>query len=169
MRVLFTLPLLILFALASCRKSERFNAFETSTMPPPLVVLTSLADTLPEKSFHDLHVQNVHGFKVKYATGQSVSYFEYEADRNTVLRTIGNLPFSKYSPLADTSCRKVTNESIQMLRSIVSIEEQEVGISFWESSANETEIYECYKAPFRHILVITRDSLRIHHRIEYTG
>ncbi len=168
MRVLFTLPLLILFALASCRKSEQFNALETSAMPPPLVVLTSLADTIPEKSFHNLHVEDVQGFKVKYATGQYVSYFEYEADRNTVLRTIGNLPFSKYSPLADTSCRKVTNESIQMLRSIVSIEEQEVGISFWESSANET-VYECLKPPFNHILIINRDSSRIRHRIEYTG
>jgi hypothetical protein len=169
MRVLLLLPLLILFSLAACKKSEQFHTLDKSALPPPLVVFTSLANTLPANTFQNLHVQNVQGIKLKYATGQYISYFEYEADRNTVLRVIGNVPFSKHSTLADTTCRRVANESIQILKSIVSMEEQEMGISFWEASAHETEVYECLKPPFKHILIINRDSPRIRHRIEYIG
>jgi len=169
MRVLFTLPLLILFALASCWKSEQFNASETSTMPPPLVVLISLADTLPEKSFHNLHVQDVHGFKVKYATGQSVSYFDYQADRTVVLDTISRLPFSKYSALADVQCRPIPYQAIEILRSAISGYEIETGRSFWEADRNEFDVYECIKAPFRHTLLLNKKSARVIHRIEYAG
>ncbi len=169
MRVLLLLPLLILFSLAACKKSERFNTFDKSALPPPLVVFTSLANTLPANAFQNLHVQNVQGIKLKYATGQYVSYFEYEADRNTVLQAIGNVPFSIHSTLADTTCRKVTNESLEMLKSMVSMEEVDMGISFWEAGAHETEVYECLKPPFKHILIINRASTRIRHRIEYIG
>ncbi len=70
-----------------------------------LVLYTSLDDTLPQKSVEALHLrQRVLGTKVKYMTGHSASYFEYEADGDDVLRMIGNLPFSMEAVRADTTC-----------------------------------------------------------------
>jgi len=163
----FVIPFLLLFILGSCKHIDRQNKEVVQQHLPPLIVSTTLADTLSPEIVRQLQTVNVTGLKVKYATGQHVSYFEYDADRNTVLKVISNLPFSRHSPRADTTCRIIPNESIQMLRSMVSIEEQETGIVFWEAS--DADVYECLKAPFRHILVMRKNSHRILHRIEYTG
>lgn len=166
---LWALPFLLLFSLCSCKKTDRQNVVRGHELIPPLVVRTTLYDSLPPDAIRHLQLENIGGLKVKYSTGRYVSYFEYSANSDTVLNVIANLPFSKHTPLADTSCRKVPSESLQQLRSLVSIEEQTTGTSFWDANMNDVEVYECLKAPFRHVLVISKNSSRILHRIEYKG
>lgn len=163
------IPFLILFSLAACKPSDQSGTGSTLQFVPPLIVRTELADTLPAKAIQKLKLKNVQGIKIKYPTGQHVSYFDYNADRNTVLDAISTLPFSKYSPLADTTCRKVSVEAIEQMKSMITEEERESGSLFWQASFDEFELYECLKAPFRHTLLIGKKTNRIIHRIEYIG
>lgn len=169
MNSILVIPFLVLFSLASCKRADQYGTRTTLELLPPLVVRTALADTLPDRAMQNLRLENVQGIKVKYATGRYTSYFDYEADRSTVLSTIGKLPFSKHAQLADTTCRRIPNESIELMKSIVSAEEQETGTLFWDADVNEFDVYECFKAPFRHTLLIGKKTTRVIHRIEYTG
>lgn len=169
MKILLVIPFMVLFSLASCKREDQNGTRTAHELLPPLVVRTALADTLPVWAIQRLKLEHTQGIKVKYATGQHVSYFDYEANRSEVLNTMGKLPFSKYAPLADTLCRRVPITSIELMKSIVSQDEVRAGFTFWEVDVNEFDVYECIKAPFRHTLLISKQTPRVIHRIEYNG
>jgi hypothetical protein len=169
MNSILVVPFLVLFSLASCKREDPYGSRTTHDLLPPLVVRTALADTLPERAIRNLGLENVQGIKVKYATGRYTSYFDYEADRRILLDTIGTLPFYTNARVADTLCRRIPNESIELMKSFVSAEEQETGNMFWDADVDEFDVYECFKAPFKHTLLIARGTSRVIHRIEYTG
>ena len=169
MNLIRIFPFLILFSLAFCKKSDQYGALSTHDFMPPLIVRTALADSLPPQAIKKLQLENIQGIKVKYATGRYVCYFDYDADRSSLLDTIARLPFSKFTPLADTTCRRIPIESIELMRAMVSPEERETGNSFWHADIDEFEVYECIKAPFRHTLLIGKKTTRVIHRIEFRG
>lgn len=161
-----TLPLLILLALGICKKP----IFEKSLDDvPPLVLATSLEDSLPSVTIKALNLESIDGIKIQYNTGLYASYFEYRADPETVIKTISQLPFPIHTTLADTICRPVGFDAINLIRTQISSIERETMENFWTIDPTSFVAYECIKAPFKHILQISKNSNQIFHRIEFIG
>lgn len=168
MKQFLTLPLLLLLGLAACQKpkeniesSYNYNSFE------PLVLYTSLHDTLSEKAMKGMKLEKVDGLKIKYPTGNYSSYFEYMADPHDVLREIGHASFPVYASIADTLCRKVDYKTLALMRQNISATEQETCSFFWNVNEHEFEVYECFKGSLKHTLLINHHSNQILHRIEF--
>jgi len=160
------LPLLILLALGICKKPIFEKPLDEV---PPLVLATSLEDSLPSVTIKALNLKNIDGIKIQYNNGLYASYFEYQADPETVIKTISQLPFPIYTTLADTICRPIGFDAIDLMRNQISSIERETMESFWTIDQNSFVVYECIKAPFKHTLQIRKNSNRIFHRIEFMG
>jgi hypothetical protein len=157
----------------SCREvtkpvsdNQTYKAF-----PPQGAALfyASLSDSLPQEALDEMKLGDVTGIKLKYLDGHDNRYFEYIADKQSVISAISKLPFSKFSSLSDSRCRKITQEELLSLRQDVPSTEFESAAFFWNSANNKTEIYECIKSPYRHTLLFNPDSDVIFHRIEVVG
>ena len=113
MRFFFTIPLLLLLTLGACKKPvlEIPLAFI-----PPLVLSTSIQDSLPPAAVRVLGLGGVSGLKIKHHNGMYASYFEYEADKNLLLSTISTLPFSMDANKADTRCHLISLDQIAVMR-----------------------------------------------------
>lgn len=169
MKVILVIPFLFLFSLTLFKEFDRHRLSEGPDLPPPLIVSTSLAATLPAKEVRQLKLEHVLGIKVKYATGRYVSYFEYTADRRAILDTLARLPFSKNTVLADPHGRLVSYQVVEQIKSSLQPDELQTGNLFWEANLQAYDVYECLKTPFRHTLLISKNSTQILHRIEFTG
>ncbi|HEX5168036.1 MAG TPA: hypothetical protein VFW11_02600 [Cyclobacteriaceae bacterium] len=168
----YLLPCLFILAALSCKKNE--NIFEAQKRPADesteaIIFYTLLADSLSAKAIDALRVGDVTGIKVKYLSGRECRYFEYDAEKSLVIRTISQLPFTPYSKYSDTLCRKINDEDLTRLRRTISSTEYENSSSFWNNDSETVDVYECIKSPFRHTLVIDRKSNHILHRIELLG
>lgn len=166
MRLSLIFPCLLILSAMSCKKPMQSNITPHPEDIPPLVLTTSLDDTLPAKSMKALKLEKVTGLKVKYITGHYASYFEYEADRQDVLRVISQAPFSRDAVVADTVCRKVSYVDLALLKENISEAEISNGSSFWNVDLEEFDVYECLKSPVRHLILISKHSRRVLHRIE---
>jgi hypothetical protein len=166
MRLSFIFPCLLVLSALSCKKPGRSNLTPDPASIPPLVLATSLSDTISPNALRALKLEKVTGLKVKYITGHFASYFEYEADGKQILKTISQLPFSRYATLADTVCSPLTPVDLALLRKHVSGDEIKHGSSFWTADLEEFELYECLKSPLKHTILIGKNSRRILHRIE---
>lgn len=166
MRLSFIFPCLLVLSALSCKKPGQSNLATDPESIPPLVLSTSLNDTLSPKAMRALNLEKVTGLKVKYITGHYASYFEYEADRRQVLKTISQLPFSQYAAAADTVCSPLTRTDLALLRQHISSVELENASSFWTADLEEFEVYECLKSPLKHTILISKNSRRVLHRIE---
>lgn len=165
----FITPLLLLAAVFICKKPSHLKG-DSSFLSEPRTYLTSLQDSLPEKALQELKInERVLGTKIKYPSGLYASYFEYEADNKTLIRTLGRLPFSRAEILADTVAHPIAIGEFNELKASVSLAEQEHAAVFWNTSLNDIVVYECIKAPFRHTLLISRTSSRVLHRIAMEG
>jgi hypothetical protein len=170
MRGLSIIPLLILFSFAACKKPASIanDDFPTSTLPP-LVLRASLKDTLSLKALKALQLDDLAGVKIKYNSGNYASYFEYEADREVLLKTMASLPFPKYAIKADTVCYQVSYRDLASIRQRITPTEYEASAFFWDTAIDEYDVFECLKSPMRHTLLISKRTKKIYHRIEYTG
>jgi hypothetical protein len=165
MKVLYTFPLVIfLLALGACKKPV---TEVTDNSIPPIVLSTSIHDTLPSKAVKVLKLENLTGVKFQYYTGLYSSYFEYYADKDLVLSTLSELPFSMHATAADTRCRKISIQEMKAVRQRISPAELEN--DFWDVNQSTVETYECVKPPFRHILQIPTNSNQVFHLIEFFG
>jgi hypothetical protein len=163
----FILPsfLLLLFALA-CKKPNLDSALLANELDP-IVFYTSLKDTLPVKTYQKLQVEKVIGIKIKNLQGHEVRYFEYEADRDKVLKALSQMPFKKYAILSDTLCRKINFHEINIFN--ISPTELEASSFFWNVDKNEYDVYACTKSPMKHLVFVNKSTKKILHRIEYIG
>lgn len=165
----FIFPFVMIMSLFACHRPAHLNVGDETD----LSVFTkqiALKDTLPERIIESLHLQDVMGLQFSYPDGHVVRYFDYETDKNALLVAISNLPFSKYANRADTVCRAIPFEDIDVvLRSQVNSSEIDGWTAFWESRSDDFDAYECQKAPVRHILLISRHTNRVLHRVEFTG
>ncbi|HEY9005668.1 MAG TPA: hypothetical protein VIM75_06020 [Ohtaekwangia sp.] len=169
-RALLTIPLLIILSLAACHKPMHLsNDGYSWEEAPPLVLRTSLNDSLSAKALQQLQLTNTPGVQVKYNNSTYVNYFEYKADHELLLRTIASLPFSRYAMRADTVCYRIPMKDLALIRKGISDTEYEASSFFWDADANTFDIYECYKAPMKHTLLMSRNSTTVLHRIEFVG
>ena len=155
--------LMIIFSLGCCKKPV---LEVTTNTVPPMILATSIEDSLPQSVIEALDVKGVTGLKVQYYSGLYTSYYEYDADKDLVLKTVSELPFFQSASIADTLCREIP---------VVQL------IPPWEDlSANSeltmpdlqnevTQIFECLKPPYRHTVVVSKNSNHIYHRIEFLG
>lgn len=165
----FITPFLLLAAVFICKKPAHLKG-DSSFLSEPRTYLTSLQDSLPEKALQELKIhERVLGTKIKYPSGLYASYFEYESDSKTLIRTLGRLPFSRAEILADTVAHPIAIGEFNELKASVSLAEQEHAAVFWNTSLNDIVVYECIKAPFRHTLLISKTSSRVLHRIALEG
>jgi hypothetical protein len=164
----FLVPLVFISAFFSCQSREKKHlTYAQAENAPPLVIYTSLDDTLPKKSVQSLNLpQRVLGTKVKYMTGHYASYFVYDADGEDVLSMIANLPFSMNAVTADTTCLRMDRHHLELIREKISAQEYENAAAFW-SAGDDFEIYACSKYPYMHTVLINRKSNKVLHRIDY--
>jgi hypothetical protein len=166
MRILLTIPLLVLLALGSCKKPVLEIPLD---FIPPLVLSTSIQDSLPAAAIKVLKLDGVSGLKIKHHNGMYASYFEYEADKNLLLNTISTLPFSMDANKADTRCHLISLEQIDALRRDLLPGEFENTMFFWNVDRSQMKVFECIKPPYRHTIQMSENSNRILHRIELLG
>jgi hypothetical protein len=133
---------------------------------PPLILTTSIDDSLPAEMIKVLKLEGITGVKVQHYSGTFSSYFEYKADKSILLNAISELPFPMDSNISDTRCRKISFEALTALQKSISTLEVESAPGFWSSGPSQYEIFECIKAPFRHIVQIEAGTRQIRHRIE---
>ena len=173
-KILYLFPVLLLASILACENHPEASsrpypvdstdyAFRTTTAA---IFQAPITDTLPPKAVQALSLSHVNGIQVKYLSGKDVYYFAYPADKKTLLRTIANLPFSKYSIVADTLCRKSSHHALTFLQEEISPTEYKNSRSFWEADKEEFEVYECIKSPMRHTLLVSKKSGQVFHRIE---
>jgi hypothetical protein len=163
----FILPIAVPMILGACKKPRLEEELDYI---PPLVLATSLEDSLPSKAIKALNVPNTIGTKILYHNGLYASYFEYESDPNAVIETVSQLPFPISSNIpADTLCRPISPRDIETMMKLISAEEKESTANFWTSYKNKYDAFECIKGHFRHTLLVNRSSNRILHRIEFLG
>lgn len=165
-RWIVVLPVLIILALGICKKP----IFEKHLAdPPPLVLVTSIEDSLPSSAVKALKLKGVEGIKIQYHNGLYTSYFEYQADPDAVINTISQLSFPIHASFADTTCRPLGFALMELIRNQISLIERETTENFWTVDQKNFNVYECIKGSFRHTLQISKTSTRIFHRIEFMG
>jgi hypothetical protein len=158
--------LLGLFALGACKKPALEGKLDYI---PPLVLSTSIHDSLPAKAVETLMLNGLAGLKYKYVTGLHSSYFEYYADPTLLFKTLSELPFSMNGVMADTRCQSSTFHEFDLLRQNLTLAEYESESFFWDVDRSEVEVFECLKPPFRHTIQVTKKTNRIFHRIQFLG
>ena len=158
--------LLGLFALGACKKPVLEVKLDYI---PPLVLSTSVQDSLPAKVVKNLKLDGLTGLRYKYVTGLYSSYFEYYADPTLLFETLSDLPFSINGGMADTRCQPTTFHEFDLLRQNLTLAEYESESFFWDMDRSEVEIFECLKPPFRHTILVTKRTNRIFHRVQFLG
>src|SRR5688572_22896824 len=113
MKILFTVPIVLLLALGACKKPV---LEVSSNFVPPLVLSTSIQDSLPSGAVTVLKLEGVSGLKIKHYNGMYASYFEYEADKNLLLNTISALPFRMDATKADAQCHLISFQELDVIR-----------------------------------------------------
>jgi hypothetical protein len=167
---IFVLPIFMLIwvLFTTYKKAPTYQdlAFEGKEWPKPqLVLYTSLEDSMPPAILEQLQLTNVQGIKLKDEKGDR-SYFEYKANVNDLLRAFACLPFHRSELFADTSARMLTVAELQRRKEGVSESELQHASTFWDMTDGEYTAYECFKPPFRHMIIVDHQSQRILHRVE---
>lgn len=168
MKILINFTLLFIFSLAACKKPTHSEGVDSNSVPP-IILSASLRDSIPFKAVKAMNLDAVTGIKIQYVTGIHTSYFEYDADQITLLETISRLPFYRSAIKADTTCRRINVDDLNLLKQKISPVELENAVSFWTPNHTGLDIYECIKPPFKHTLLVNKKSTRIFHRIEFIG
>lgn len=163
MKIILSVPLMLLLALGACKKP----VLEVPLgFIPPLVLSTSIGDSLPSGAVKALHLEGITGVKIKHHNGMYASYFEYEADKNLLLKTISALPFRMDATKADTQCYRISIQELEIIKQKLQPQELENTSFFWNVDQSAVTIFECIKPPYKHILQIESGSNHIRHRIE---
>jgi hypothetical protein len=159
-----SLSFFLIAAAFACTK-PRTSQSSTSEKPNlSMTFATSLADTIPLKSFMALNIADVAGIKFRGLNGKEVRYFNYEVDKKSLLRVVSQLPVLIEDSKIDTTCRQISTDVLKHYE--IDSDELEVANRFWNSS-NKDEIYECIKGSIKHTMIFEQASNKVFHRVEY--
>lgn len=160
MRVVLPILIMFLFALGSCRKPQLESTAESV---PPLILSTSIYDSLPSRAVNALGLGQVNGLKILYRTGEQVSYFHYRSNREKLLRVLSELPFNADSRIADTLCRQISLAELTRPWDDLSVFDSQMP-AFTDDA--DVMVYQCSKPPFLHTIIARKASDEIAHRVE---
>jgi hypothetical protein len=132
---------------------------------PPLILATSLKDSVSQNAIVTLGLDNVPGVKFKYRNGSFASYFSYRANKQDLLRAMALLPVQIGSHVADTTYRQIAFSDLHKIRNDAHGVEIENAASFWQTSEDNFEAFECLKPPFRHVILVSKSSDQVFHRV----
>lgn len=145
--------------------NPQVEARDAQSLFPPLILATSLEDSLPAEVVADLDVADVKGVKIKYRDGLYASYYKYSADREKLLSALAQLAIPIQDRIADTSYRKLTPAELEMLKQTIRIQELENCHDFWTVHSDEFDIFESLKPPFRHLILLGKADRTVLHRV----
>jgi hypothetical protein len=154
---------LLFLAILGCSKPN-FETTEVSDGFAPMVFHTSLADTLPAKTFDQLQLSNkTVGIKVTDLSGLDVRYFEYEADADILINALSTSPFNVDGSFSDLSCRKLSilDLDLGLNPEICTTSDRPYLTAFLNKYRKNFEVYECVKSPLKHQLFIDRTIARL--------
>lgn len=164
------LPFFLISYLFACNKPVSREVITVwNEKNHPIILKTSVFDTIRVSSIRALDIQELHGVSARYPSGKNVSYFEYEADTSTLLTFISCLPFKNNNNVSDTTCRLQNFDFSLSDKQFLSPEELAAASFFWDILPHEYSYYECLKSPERHTLLIHKQTGRVLHRIEVNG
>jgi hypothetical protein len=152
----------LLIAGAACEKSTRGSYDEEF-----LVAGSTLADSLSLKTIQAMNVNELAGVAINIRSERRrIHYYEYQGDKNTILKAISQSGFEKDSLIADTVCRRVSFERLLAIKSTLQPDEIKQSQFYWQFKSDKCEVYECIKASTKHIIVFLKDSKTTLHRIQ---
>ena len=144
--------LMLLFALGSCKKPVLEVTSETV---PPIILATSIYDSLPAHAVKTLGLEALSGLKLVYRSGEQISYFHYRIDKHKLLHVLGELPFNAHARIADTYCRNISAVDLERPWDDLSALDPEMQISIDDP---DIIVYQCSKPPFLHTVVARAES-----------
>ena len=141
------------------------EAENVENLLPPLVLRTSLYDSLPANIVDMLDLGAISGTKVKYRNGLYASYYQYSTDRRKLLSAMALMPVPIRDRTADTSYHKLDPGELQALNNSVPLSEFPYDEGFWSASKQDFDIIESVKPPFRHLFLISKSDRMVFHRV----
>jgi hypothetical protein len=136
---------------------------------PPLVLSTSLFDSLPEQAVYDLGLSQVRGVKLRFHHGGFASYFHYTVDASKLLNVLARVPVPVNVTIADTTYRRMDALELKAMVSMLPAAEIENSQGFWQTDIRDFEIFECIKPPMRHIVLVRSADNHVLHRVTPAG
>jgi hypothetical protein len=142
----------------------------TTDLPDPNAISfishASVRSDIFNNSFNQ--VQEIHGVKISYNDpGKYAYYFEYRANARDTLQAIETLPFDPYGRVSSTTCMLMNSEANPLdERHAFPEEVQQATAFFWNVNAADFTFYECIRSPERHIVLISKTSDSILHKVE---
>ncbi len=115
-----------------------------------------------------IDVKEIHGVRVADHDADTVSfYFEYEADYNEILNTISAMPVMIGNNRYAMRCGLLNSPTIPLDDSKkLSREELNASDFFWNAKPEDYTFYECLKGSTRHLMLVSKISSRILHKVE---
>jgi len=168
MKIQLLFPCLLIVSAFACKKPAP-TGYDPAQYNEPIIFLTSLRDSIPTQKLIKLNLEKIEGIKVKYPSGLYSSYFEYESDHRELIRTIGSLPFPMTAQLADTTCHVIPYAYLTMAGKNLPETELASAATFWSANPGEYTPYECIKGEFKHTLLISNNSRKVLHRVQFIG
>ena len=154
-----------MMAMLSCNKPHP-NIIEAHKASPIAAVFsTSLADSLPQKTFEALKIGSITGVKIVNLEGMDVRYFEYKVDADVLLSALSDSAFSIGSKITDTKCRKISRDDFGRLLANVTDAERAYSHAMLNKEGKDFEFYACLKSPVNHFVVVNRFEGKVWHRI----
>lgn len=144
------------------------RVFETDVIDtglPPLILATSLRDSMPDAVVEMLNLGSVHGKKIKYHSGSYASYYRYSADRRKLLTAFALIPVAMREKTADTSYRLLDRTELELLNKTIPLAETSCDEGFWSASLENFDVLESVKPPFRHLLLLSKSGRTVFHRV----
>lgn len=140
-----------------------------STEPPPLVTTTALADSIPSHILDSIGLADVTGIRLTYPTRPAVNYFVYRCNKHTLKLALSRIPFPISRGMADVTYRLMGFEQLAEIEKQLPSSEPENAPGFWSCNEEDYEAIECLKPPYRHIILMSRKSDEVLHRVERLG
>jgi len=153
----------VVSAMLSCDKPHQHLIQSDTISATAAVFATSLADSLPLKTFEAINVGKVTGTKIVNLEGLDVRYFEYEADPDVLLNALAESPFELESKVADTTCRRINHQDLLSSFSDISDAERAYAASFMNKDPEHFEYYACVKSPIVHLVALNRSTRKVFH------
>jgi hypothetical protein len=141
------------------------NTEDVDEILPPLVLSTSLYDSLPGTVVDMLGLSGVEGTKIKYRSGLYASYYRYSVDRQKLLGAFTLMAVPIRDNIADTSYRLLTRAELQSVSNTLPLSEFAYDEGFWSAALDQFEVLESIKPPFRHIVLVSKVEGTVFHRV----
>lgn len=142
----------------------------TMDLPDPNAVSfishASVRSDIFKYSFVDVH--EIHGVKISCNDQNKYAYyFEYRANALDTIRAIEALPFDPYGRVSSTSCVLMNSDENPLEERTAFPEEVQHAIAFfWNANPEDFTFYECIRSPEKHMVLISKTSDRILHKVE---